>query len=72
MDSKEQEEPGSGGNGSFRHCRHRRGRGDWVSPRVGNYSKPRVLKERSDKALEEEIIYFTAFSETKKAFSLKT
>ena len=25
---------------------HRGGRGDWVSPRVGNYSKPRVLKER--------------------------
>jgi hypothetical protein len=24
----------------------RGGRGDWVSPRVGNYSKQRVLKER--------------------------
>ena len=25
---------------------HRRGREDWVSSRVGNYSKPRALKER--------------------------
>src|SRR3989344_9216403 len=30
------------------HGKHRGGRGDWVSPRVGNYSKPRVLKERGD------------------------
>ena len=27
------------------------GRGNWVFPRVGNYSKPRVLKERSDEFL---------------------
>jgi hypothetical protein len=24
------------------------GRGNWVFPRVGNYSKPRVLKERAE------------------------
>jgi len=34
------------------HGKHRGGRGDWVSPRVGNYSKPRVLKERSDFNME--------------------
>ena len=43
---------------------HRRGREDWVSSRVGNYSKPRVLKEQGD-LVDERPLFITIPSDQK-------